>query len=295
MRHDGPARLRARLAQPERPLRLLQAHDALCARVVETATCDDDPQRGFDGLWISSLADSASRAQPDRELVDVGTRLASLAWILEGSSLPAVFDGDTGGWPEQAALLVRRLAQLGVAAVVFEDKAGRKRNSLAADRLQQEAAGVEEFCDKLRAAAHARGSTGPLIVARIESLIRGDGPDDAVARAHAYVEAGADAILVHGPGPTAGPVLDVVRQCRRAGLDVPVFVVPTAFPDVTEATLAEAGVDVVIYANHLLRSALAAMRSTARTLLQQRCAASVDADCVSVADVLATIEREPSR
>jgi 2-methylisocitrate lyase-like PEP mutase family enzyme len=287
----GAAALRARLAQPERPLRLIQAHDGLSARVAATAVGErDGVQRRFDGIWVGSLADAASRGQPDEELVDLGSRLASLAWTLEASGLPAVFDADTGGWPEQASVLVRRLARLGVAAIVFEDKAGRKRNSLAPDHRQQEGASIESFCAKLRAAVAARPHRGPLVVARIESLIRGASAEDAIERAHAYVEARADALLVHGAGPSADPVLEVVRSCRRQGITVPIFAVPTAYPAAHEQQLADAGVDVVVYANQLLRSALAVMRITAQMLLCEGRAAAVEPSCVPLAELLRFIE-----
>lgn len=294
-RTGGAAALRARLARPARPLRLLQAHDGLSARVAATAVGGPkDAPRRFDGLWIGSLADSATRAQPDEEMIDLGSRLDSLAWTLEATDLPAVFDADTGGWPQQAAVLVRRLARLGVAAVVFEDKAGRKRNSLEAQRHDQVGASLESFCTKLQAAVAARPTTnpagGPLVVARIESLIRGDSADDALTRAHAYVEAGADALLIHGAGPDAEPVLGVVRACRAQSIAVPIFVVPTAYPTTHEQQLADAGVDVVVYANQLLRAALATMQATARTLLHEGRAAAVDPACVPIAELLRFID-----
>ncbi|MEM9457952.1 MAG: isocitrate lyase/phosphoenolpyruvate mutase family protein [Myxococcota bacterium] len=297
--HTGGAALRARLARPDRPLRLLQAHDGLSARVAATAVGGPEgAPRRFDGLWIGSLADSATRAQPDEEMIDLGSRLDSLAWTLEATDLPAVFDADTGGWPQQAAVLVRRLARLGVAGVVFEDKAGRKRNSLETHRHEQTGASTESFCAKLRAAVAARPATnpamnpatGPMIVARIESLIRGDSADDALTRAHAYVEAGADALLIHGAGPDAEPVLGVVRACRAQSITVPIFVVPTAYPTTHEQQLADAGVDVVVYANQLLRAALATMQATARTLLHEGRAAAVDPSCVPVAELLRFID-----
>lgn len=286
----GATALAARLARPERPLRLLQAHDGLSARVAALATLDrDGTERRFDGIWVGSLADAASRAQPDEEVVDLGSRLASLEWMLEASELPAVFDADTGGWPEQAKMIMRRLARMGVAAVVFEDKAGRKRNSLEPDRHRQQGASIEAFQAKLRATLAARPHGGPLLVARIESLVRGDTADDAVERAHAYVEAGADALLIHGAGPTASPVLEVVRTCRRQEVTVPIFAVPTAYPDVHEHQLAEAGVDVVVYANQLLRAALAAMQRTAAVLLREGRGTAVEPSCVPFSELLALI------
>ena len=288
---SGAAALRARLARPERPLRLLQAHDGLSARVAASATLPCDGQeRRFDGIWVGSLADAASRAQPDEEVVDLSSRLASLEWMLEASELPAVFDADTGGWPEQAKVIMRRLARLGAAAVVFEDKAGHKRNSLGPDRHQQSGASIEAFQAKLRASIAARPTGGPLLVARIESLVRGDSVADAVERAHAYLEAGADALLVHGAGPTAAPVLEVVRTCRSQRIAAPIFAVPTAYPDVHEPQLADAGVDVVVYANQLLRAALAAMQRAAAVLLREGRGAAVEPSCVPFADLLAMIE-----
>ncbi|MEM7155437.1 MAG: isocitrate lyase/phosphoenolpyruvate mutase family protein [Myxococcota bacterium] len=291
---SGAAALRRRLAEGPRPLRLLQAHDGLSARVAATAVVGNGPQqRRFDGLWVGSLADSATRAQPDEEMVDLGSRLASLAWTLDASPLPAVFDGDTGGWPEQAAGLVRRLARLGVAAVVFEDKAGRKRNSLeAAADVHQPAASIASFCTKLQAAVAARPPHGPLVVARIESLLRGESVEAALERAHAYVGAGADALLIHGRGPSADPVLEVARRCRASDIRVPLFAVPTGYPDAHEEQLVEAGIDVVVYANQLLRAALATMQHTAQTLLREGRADAVESDCVPFADLLRFIDQQ---
>lgn len=278
------------LETTERPLRLLQAHDGLSARIASEAGVGGDLEgKRFHGLWISSLADSASRAQPDEETIDLGDRISALSWMLDATDLPVVFDADTGGQPQQASLTVRRLARLGVAAVVFEDQGGGKRNSLGPGHLAGSGAPIGVFCDKLRAAVAASPPGGPLVVARIESLIRGEPVDDVVQRGLAYLGAGAHALLIHGPGPSAEPVLQAVRQCRAAGIVAPIFVVPTAYGSVHERELASAGVDIVIYANHLIRAAVVAMRRVATTLLEAGHADAADAQCVAVAELLTVI------
>lgn len=282
--------LRARLAASARPLRVLEAHDGLSADVVASARGGDG--RGFDGIWISSFADALSRAQPDEDIVDLGARLASLDWIRAATSLPLVFDADGGGEPERAASIVARLVRHGVDAVVFEDKVGPKRNSLLA-AAEQIPAPVPWFCTKLRAAARARGDASTMIVARLETLVLGGTPDEVVQRSTAYVEAGADALLVHAASPDPTDLFAAVSRCRAAGLAVPMFAIPTAYAHVDESALAAVGIDVVVYANQLVRAALLAMRDAARALLDAGRADAVASRCVPMQELLARYRSGP--
>ncbi|TVQ96738.1 MAG: phosphoenolpyruvate mutase [Deltaproteobacteria bacterium] len=271
-------------------VRLMEVHNGMTGLLVEHLRLEETSGvREFDGMWLSSLTDSTSKAKPDIEAVDVTSRVQTVNEIVEVTTRPIVYDADTGGRPEHFGFTVRTLERYGVSAVVVEDKVGLKRNSLYGTEVAQTQAPVAEFCEKIRVGRQAQVTGQMMIVARIESLILGRPHEEALERARAYIEAGADGILIHSRQPGGAEVL---RFCEAYGKEPdrrPLFVVPTAYPHVPEAKLADAGVNVVIYANHLLRAAWPAMTRVATRILQEGCAGGVEEELMSIRDLLSLI------
>jgi phosphoenolpyruvate phosphomutase / 2-hydroxyethylphosphonate cytidylyltransferase len=268
-------------------VRAIEAHNGLSALVADEAQVERAGlPREFDALWVSSLTDSAAKGKPDNEVVDVTSRLATIQQILEVTTKPLLVDCDTGGPAPHFASTVRTLERLGVSAAVVEDKIGLKQNSLFGTRVAQTQDDPEAFADKLRAAREARVTEEFMVVARVESLILGKGMDDAVARSRANVEAGADARLVHSAASEPGELRAFCARARDEVGSVPLISVPTRHPQVHEDELEGMGVRVVIYANHLLRSAYPAMQRTAHRILESGRALEAEADCASVDDLL---------
>ena len=213
----------------------------------------------FDGMWASSLTDSTSKGKPDIEAVDITTRLHDLNDALEVTTKPVIFDGDTGGRVEHFVFTVRTLERLGISAVIIEDKVGLKQNSLFGTDAVQLQDSIEGFCAKIRAGKNAQITEDFMIIARIESLIAGKPIEDALERARAYVAAGADAVMIHSRNRDGEDIRAFCQEFRAKDVATPIVAVPTTYNQFTEQELAEWGINVVIYANHLLRSAYPAM------------------------------------
>lgn len=265
------ARLR-RLLAAKPIVRAMEAHSGLSGLIVENAYAmvpkdADDPEGAqvrheFDAMWLSSLTDSTLKGKPDNESVDVTSRLRTVNDILEITTKPIIYDGDSGGLPEHFTFLVRSLERLGVSAVIIEDKIGLKQNSLFETGNVQRQATVEDQCHKIKVGKQAQVTEDFMIVARCESLIAGKGEDDAIMRCKAYCEAGADGIMIHSKAKTPEEIVSFVRRFReQVSSDKPIVVVPSTYAQVTEDELAGIGVNVVIYANQLLRAAYPAMRA----------------------------------
>ncbi|RYZ23925.1 MAG: phosphoenolpyruvate mutase [Chitinophagaceae bacterium] len=274
----------ARLLSVKPVLRALEAHNGLSAMIVEgtTATAADGRALEFDAIWLSSLTDSTAKGKPDIEAVDFTSRLQTVNEILEVTTRPIIFDGDTGGRIDQFPFMVRTLERLGVSAIIVEDKVGAKRNSLLEESSVHEQDSIIDFCEKIRAGNASRVTEDFRIIARIESLILGKGMEDALERAEAYVAAGAGGIMIHSKNASGEDVIDFARRFRPAHPDVPLVAVPSTYPAVPIRSLQEAGFNLVIYANHLLRSAYPAMARTAQRLLEEGRAAGVEEDIISI-------------
>lgn len=258
-----------RLLKAKPLVRLLESHNGLTGMIVENLSIDGETgRREFDGIWASSLTESVAKGKPDIEAVDVTSRVNTLNEILEVTTKPIIFDADTGGRPEHFQFTVRTLERLGVSAAVIEDKIGLKRNSLFGNEVPQTQDTIENFVAKIHAGKNSQVTEEFMIVARIESLILGKGIDDALDRAEAYIEAGADGILIHSRNRTPEEVFRFCAGYRELSRQVPLFAVPTSYSDVTEDELSKEGVDVVIYANHLIRAAYPAMVSVAEDILR---------------------------
>lgn len=289
-----PEQRRSRLASLLRMkglVRVLEAHNGLSALVVEnTKISKGDKIEGYDAMWISSLCDSTAKGKPDIELVDMSSRLDTINQIMEVTTKPIILDGDTGGLLEHFVFNVKTLERIGVSAIIIEDKIGLKRNSLFGTDVEQQQDSIENFCHKITAGKQAQTTKDFIIIARIESLILDQGMDDALSRARAYVHAGADAVMIHSRKKEADEIFRFCDLFSEELPHVPIVVVPSSFNAVHEDELAAHGVRIVIYANHLIRSAFPAMQKTARSILEHgRCKEASEEYCMSIKDIITLI------
>ena len=281
------ARLR-RLLNAKPIVRVLEAHSGLTGLIVENTSIKKSNRKyEFDGMWLGSFADSVIKGKPDTESVDVTSRLRTLNDILEITTKPVIYDGDSGGNSEQFAFLVRSLERLGVSAVVIGDKSSHCPGG-GASLPQTDAAG---FCRKVHDGKAAQITDDFMVVARCESLVVGSGEDDALARCRAYLEAGADGILIQSKCETPDEVLSFAKRFRAdVSPDKPLVVMPTTYTQITESELAAAGVNVVIYANQLLRAAYPAMKKCAERILECDCAHEASAEfCMPIKEIISLI------
>lgn len=237
-------------------------------------------------MWGSSLTDSTAKGKPDIEAVDVSARMTTLNEVLEVTTKPIIYDADTGGQTEHFKFTVRTLERLGVSAAIIEDKTGLKKNSLFGNDVEQTQDSVENFCAKISAGKQAQATEDFMIIARIESLILDKGIDDAFDRARAYLEAGADGIMIHSRKKDPAEIMEFCRLYNSLENRKPLVAVPSSYNTVAERELQEAGVNIVIYANHLLRSAYPAMIKTAKSILEHGRSAECDADMLPIKDIL---------
>jgi len=269
----------------------MEAHSGLTGLIVEnTVVYQNGEARQFDAMWISSLCDSTAKGKPDIELVDMTSRFRTIDDIMEVTTKPIIFDGDTGGMIEHFVYTVRTLERMGVSAVIIEDKTGLKKNSLFGTEVEQTQDSVEHFSEKIRAGKRAQKTKEFMVIARIESLILERGMEDALTRAFAYVEAGADGIMIHSRKKTADEIIEFCDKFRAKYSDIPIVVVPTSYNYITEAELAAHGVNIVIYANQLTRSAFPAMENTAKEILKNHRALEVDSKLMPFKDIITLID-----
>ena len=282
-----------RLLQAKPIVRAIEAHNGLSGLIAENMEVKDAKgvKQQFDAVWISSLTTTASMGKPDIETVDITARLASMNDILEVTTKPIVFDGDSGGHPEHFWFTVRTLERYGVSAIIIEDKisGGGKRNSLHGLELKQAQEDPEIFAEKIRVGKRAAITSEFMVIARIESLILGKGHDDAMMRAAKYIEAQADGIMIHSAQKTPDEVLKFSREFRQKWPEVPLIAVPSSYNDIYEHELAEAGISLVIYANHLLRASYPAMQETAKRILTHQRSKECDDLCMPIKDVITLI------
>lgn len=272
-------------------LRIMEAHNGLTGLIVEDTKVEKESGEiaSFDGMWVSSLCDSTAKGKPDIELVDTTSRLNTIAEIMEVTTKPIILDGDTGGLVEHFQFFVKTLERIGVSMVIIEDKVGLKKNSLFGTEVEQKQAEIPDFCEKIRAGKAALTTDEFMIVARIESLILEQGMEDAIKRARAYVNAGADGIMIHSRKKSPDEIFEFVRIFRSEDKVTPIVVVPTTFNSVTEEEWAEHGVNIVIYANQLIRSAFPAMEQTAESILRNSRCKEADDQCMPIKQILTLI------
>ncbi|WP_270563019.1 phosphoenolpyruvate mutase [Clostridium beijerinckii] len=278
------------LIYSKKPLRILEAHNGLTGLIVEKTKVQRDGKiKEFDGMWISSLCDSTAKGKPDIELVDLTSRLNTINDILEVTTKPIIVDGDTGGQIEHFVYTVKTLERLGVSAIIIEDKTGLKKNSLFGTEVKQTQDTIEHFCDKIRAGREARVTSDFMIISRIESLIAGAGMDDAIKRAKAYIEAGTDGIMIHSKEKDGREIIEFCRRYNEFENRVPLVLVPTSYNFMKEEELMELGVNVIIYANHLIRSAYPAMVNTAKSILENGRSKEASINCMPIKEILTLI------
>ena len=271
----------------------IEAHSGITGLIAEkTTVLQDGKTYQFDAMWISSLCDSTAKGKPDIELVDMTSRFRTIDDIMEVTTKPIIFDGDTGGLAEHFVYTVRSLERMGVSMVIIEDKTGLKKNSLFGTEVKQTQDSIENFCAKIMAGKKAQKTPDFMICARIESLILERGMDDALTRAFAYVGAGADAIMIHSRKKDPSEIFEFVARFREKDSITPVVVVPTSFNTVTEDEFKARGVNVVIYANQLTRTGFPAMQNAARTILEHHRAKECDDMCMPIKDIITLIPEE---
>jgi len=288
------SRLR-RLIENKPLVRILESHSGLTGLIIETATAEHEGRKvEFDGMWSSSLTDSTARGKPDIELVDLNSRLQTINDLFEVTTKPLIYDGDTGGKPEHFSYTVRSLERLGVSAVIIEDKEGLKRNSLFGTEVAQTQSSIEDFVHRIQVGKKAQITKDFMIIARIESLILEQGMEDAVTRAKAYIEGGADGIMIHSRQKSPDEVFEFCERFSNFETKVPLVVVPTSYNTVTEDEFAKRGVNVVIYANQLMRASYKAMSSVAKSILENGRSAEVDSQIANIKEALAIIPENES-
>jgi phosphoenolpyruvate phosphomutase len=279
-----------RLIDNKSVVRILEAHNGLTGLIVEnTSVLQNGFKKEFDGMWLSSLTESTIKGKPDNEAVDLTSRLQTINEILEVTTKPIIYDGDTGGKPEHFVFTVKTLERLGVSAVIIEDKIGSKKNSLFGNDVEQTQDSIEGFTQKIKIGKNARVTENFMIIARIESLILGKGIGDAVLRARAYIEAGADGIMIHSNKKDPSEILEFCKEFNEFRNATPLIVVPSTYNSIYEDELVEAGVNIIIYANHLLRSAYPAMVQTAKKILQFGRSLEVENDIMSIKEIITLI------
>ncbi|WP_431478295.1 phosphoenolpyruvate mutase [Massilia eburnea] len=280
-----------RLLNSKSCLRALEAHSPISALLAQHACFEPAPGNtvGYDAVWSSSLTDSTQKGLPDIEILSASNRLLNVHEIFDVCALPMIFDGDTGGKPEHFALHVKALELAGVSAVVIEDKRGLKKNSLLGNDVLQQQDAIEEFCDKIRAGRASRITDDFMIIARCESLILERGMDDALQRCLAYVDAGADGIMIHSRKKDGQEIIEFARLFRQRHPDVPLICVPTSYAHLKFEELERAGFNVVIYANHMLRSAYLAMKGVAEDILRNGRTLEIEPRCLGIDEILRLI------
>ena len=298
------AQLKEKLAMPEyrrkrlrqliemgHVVKTIEAHSGLTGLIAEKTVVEHEGKLNqFDAMWVSSLCDSTAKGKPDIELVDMTSRFRTIDDIMEVTTKPIIFDGDTGGLTEHFVYTVRSLERMGVSAVIIEDKKGLKKNSLFGTEVKQTQATIEEMSAKIAAGKAAQLSDDFMIIARIESLILEQGMEDALARAFAFVKAGADGIMIHSRKKDPAEIVEFCDKFREKDQKTPIVVVPSSFNTITEDELAAHGVNIVIYANQLTRSAFPAMQKTAEDILRYHRAKEVDDRLMPIKEIITLID-----
>jgi len=280
------SRLR-RLIDSKPIVRIMEVHNALSGLIIENIKLSNGNE--YDGVWSSSLTDSTSKGKPDIESVDVSTRVNTVNEIFEVTTKPMIYDADTGGIPEHFSFTVRTLERTGVSGVIIEDKMGLKKNSLLGNDVEQSQETIEKFCHKIRVGNKSKVTDDFMIISRIESLILDKGMDDAITRAKAYVESGADGVMIHSRQKHADEIITFCQKFRSFNTNIPIFVVPTSYNQITAKELGDVGVNVVIYANHMLRAAYPAMLRTAESILENDRSYESEKDLLSIKNILKLI------
>ena len=267
--------------------KFLEAHSPLSAIIGENTLIEKKGKKiGFDGFWSSSLTDSTVVGKPDNESLDFSQRLNGVDQIFEVTTKPLIMDGDTGGKVEHFEMRIKSAERLGISALIIEDKKGLKKNSLLKDTSRQTQEGKIKFSEKISVGKKAQISDDFMIIARIESFILGKGLNDAISRAHSYIEAGADGIMIHSKSKNPKEVIAFSKVFRKSYKKIPLVSVPSSYNQISEKTLYENGFNIVIYANHMLRASYPAMQNVAKTILEKNRSKEADKKLLSIKEIL---------
>ena len=268
-------------------IRLNEAHNGLSGLITEkTKIIENGQQIEFDAMWSSSLTDSTAKGKPDIEAIDMTSRMNTVNEIFDVTTKPMIFDADTGGKTEHFQFAVRSLERLGVSAVVIEDKIGLKKNSLLGNDVKQTQDSIKNFKEKIIAGKNVQVTEDFMIIARIESLILEAGMDDAVHRAKEYIDAGADGIMIHSKHKTPDEIFTFCDLYNGFSKKVPLMIVPSSFNSVKESEWEERGINIVCYANQMLRSAYPAMIEVATSILKNKRSLESSDKCISIKEIL---------
>ncbi len=271
----------------------IEAHSGITGLIAEkTTVLQEGKTYQFDAMWVSSLCDSTAKGKPDIELVDMTSRFRTIDDIMEVTTKPIIFDGDTGGMTEHFVYTVRSLERMGVSMVIIEDKTGLKKNSLFGTEVKQTQDSIENFAAKIRAGKKAQKTQDFMICARIESLILEQGMEDALTRAFAYTKAGADAIMIHSRKKDPAEIKEFIAKFRDKDKTTPIVLVPTSFNTVYEEEWKALGANVIIYANQLTRTGFPAMQNAAKLILENHRAKECDDVCMPIKDIITLIPEE---
>ena len=276
-----------RLLESKKIVRIIETHNPISAIIAENTYLEKKGKRlGFDGFWSSSLTDSTMMGKPDNESLDISMRLKGVDQIFDVTSKPLIFDGDTGGKIEHFESKIKTMERLGISSIIIEDKKGLKKNSLLSNTRSQIQEDVKTFSEKISTGKKAQLSSDFMIIARIESFILGKNLKDAIKRAHAYIDAGADGIMIHSKSNNPKEIFNFSKMFRKNYKDIPLISVPSSYNQVKEKELYENGFNIVIYANHLLRAAYPAMKEVAKNILSNSRSKEVDKKLLSIKEIL---------
>jgi phosphoenolpyruvate phosphomutase len=276
-----------RLINSKDLVRILESHSALTGLIIEKLKVKkNDKFFEFDGMWSSSLTDSCLRGKPDNQSVDYSTRLNGLSETLDATTKPIIFDADNGGRIEHIPFLIKTIDRLGISAVIIEDKIGLKKNSLFENQKDAQQDTIENFCKKIQKANDSKLSESLMIVARIESLIFNAGIKDALNRAEAYSQAGADMIVIHSKKKQPDEVIEFAKKFKKSKNYKPLIAIPSTYSSIKESTLIKNGFKLVIYANHLLRSSYPSMLKTAEEILLNQRSKESEKKISSISEVI---------
>ncbi len=279
-----------RIVQNKKICRFIEAHSPLSALIAEKAIYKENNGSisEFDGFWSSSLTDSTLRGRPDIEVLDLSKRLTNINEILEVTTKPLIMDADTGGKPEHFEINIKSIERLGISAVIIEDKKGLKKNSLIKNSSQSQDT-IKDFCKKIEIGKNSCSSKDLMIIARVESFILNKGLNDAIKRSIAYVKAGADGIMIHSKKESPKEILDFSRKFKSKFPEIPLVAVPTSYNKAKEEILQKAGINIVIYANHLLRACYPAMEEVTKLILKNKRTYELEKKLLSIKDILKLI------
>ena len=282
-----------RLISSKNIVRILESHNSLTGLIIENLKIKKNNKNlEFDGMWSSSLTDSATKGLPDNSSLSFSARISSLNDMMDVTTKPLVFDADNGGQIEHLPYLIRSLERAGVSAIIMEDKIGLKKNSLFKNQSGTKQDKPNLFAKKINKICKTRQSNDFMVIARIESFIVGKGLNDALKRAEIYSKAGADAILIHSKEKTTSEIFSFAKKFKKSKNFIPLVSVPSTYSKVYEKDLIKNGFKLVIYANQLLRAAYPAMQNAAKTILEKSRAFEIDKKIIPIREIITLIKND---